>query len=72
MNEEDRLSSFVFNTQSSVILRRFTQHVLSDQDAFDSHVHSSKAEKENHKHPHIRIKSSVCDVPHGSSRKSLE
>ena len=38
-------------------LRRLqdAQHVLSDQ-------HSSEAEKENHKHPHTRSKSLVCDV----------
>ena len=69
MSEEDRLAAFVMSSTLRAargldFLRRLQdeQHVLSDQDAFDSHVHSSEAEKENHEHPHTRSKSLVCDV----------
>ena len=69
MSEVDRLASFLMSSTLRAargldLLRRLQdeQHVLSDQDAFDSHVHSREAEKENHKDPHTRSKWLVCNV----------
>jgi hypothetical protein len=57
MSEEDRLAAFVMSSTRRAargldFLRRLqdAQHVLSDQDAFDSNFKSSDAETENHKH----------------------
>ena len=64
MREEDRLDSFLMSSTLRAargldFLRclQDEQHVLSDQDAFDSHVHSREAEKENHKDQFFPLKS---------------